>query len=188
LRSGRPFARFASLRPARRLGAGIARTLRVPITRVIRSAADRTDPEEPWAAPGGTGDGARDGREARVGEVAPHVAVAYDRYRVSFALVFPDQDCADLEASQAIRSWLVASRKTIKELGGFVIETAQALFLDMPADEPGNEVFGEGRRRRCSECRVPQGAQLIEAERPYAGNLGLQRLFAIGSHRRLISR
>jgi hypothetical protein len=102
---------------------------------------------------------------------------------VSLALVFPDQDCADLEASQAIRSGLVASCKTIKELGGLVIETAQALFLDMPTDEPGNEVFGEGRWRRRSECRAPQRAKLIEAERPYAGDLGLQRLYVIGSHR-----
>ena len=148
----------------------------MPTTQVIRSASDRTDPEESWAAPGRTGDGARDGREARVGGVAPHVAVAYDRNGVSLALVFPDQDCADLETSQAIRSWLVASCKTIKELGGLGIETAQALFLDMPTNEPGNEVFGEGRWRRRSECRAPQRAKLIEAERPYTGDLGLQRL------------
>src|SRR4029453_9678233 len=109
--------------------------------------------------------------------------VAYDRYCMAFALVFPDQDCADLEASQAIRSWLVASCQTLQELGRFVIETAQALFLDMPADEPGNKVFGEGRGRRRVECRAPQAAKLMEAERPYTGDLGLQRLFAGGSHR-----
>ena len=78
---------------------------------------------------------------------------------------------------------LLPQDKAIQKPGVFLIEATEGLFLDVPANEAGHEVFGKGRRRQRSECGAPQQAKLVEAERPYAGDLGLQRLFVIGSHR-----
>src|SRR5258708_2029702 len=130
----------------------IARALGSGTDQVLSPLADRANPEEPRAAPGGTGDGACDGRKACISDVAPHVSVADNRNRVPLALVFPDQDGARSETPGAVRSRFVASGKAIEKLGGTLIETAEGLFLDMPANKPGHEVFGEGRRRRRSEC------------------------------------
>ena len=82
-----------------------------------------------------------------------------------------------------VRSRLGAPDKAIQKPGVILIGATEGLFLDVPANEAGHEVFGKGRRRQRSECRAPQRAKLVEAERPYAGDLGLQRLFVIGSHR-----
>jgi hypothetical protein len=50
------------------------------------------------------------------------------------------------------------------------------LLLDVPAEKPRHEVLAEGRRRRGAERHAPQGAKLVEAERPHAVDLGLDRL------------
>jgi hypothetical protein len=103
--------------------------------------------------------------------------------RVSFALVFPDQDSARPETPSVVRSRLVAPDKAIQKPNVILIEATAGLFLDVAANEAGHEVFGKGRRLQRSECGAPQRAKLVEAERPYAGDLGLQRLCVIGSHR-----
>jgi hypothetical protein len=59
------------------------------------------------------------------------------------------------------------SRRT--RLRGFRIKLADGLLLDVPAKEPRDEI---GRPKR----RAPQGAKLIEAERPHAVNLSLDSL------------
>ena len=45
----------------------------------------------------------------------------------------------------------------------------------MPAEEPRHEVLGEGRGR--PQGPAPQGANLVEVERPHAVDLGLNRLW-----------
>ena len=94
-----------------------------------------------------------------------------------------DQDSARPETPGVVRSRLAPQDKAIEKPNVILIEAAEGLFLDVPANEAGHEVFGKGRRRQRSECRAPQRAKLVEAERPYAGDLGLQCLCVIGSHR-----
>jgi len=60
--------------------------------------------------------------------------------------------------------------------GGFRIKPAKRLLLEVPSKKPGDEILGEARRRSCAERRTPQTAKLIDAERPNAVDLGLDRL------------
>ena len=61
-------------------------------------------------------------------------------------------------------------------LCGLRIKSTLGLLLDVPAEKPRHEVLGEGRRRGGAERHAPQGAKLVEAERPHAVDLGLDRL------------
>src|SRR5665811_206436 len=134
----------------------------------------RDRPKETWAVPGRAGDVARNGGEARVSRVAPDVSTGHDSDRVSVTLVFAHENGAGLEPP--VRSRLVAPGEAVQELVGIRINPTVGLLLDMPADKPGHEVLGESRRWGRPQCRAPQGAKLIEAERPYAVDLGLDRL------------
>jgi hypothetical protein len=71
---------------------------------------------------------------------------------VPLALVFPDQDSARPETPRAVHPRPVAQDEANQKFAGILIKAAEGLFLDMPANKPGREVFGEGRRRRRSEC------------------------------------
>jgi hypothetical protein len=55
-------------------------------------------------------------------------------------------------------------------------QAPKRLFLGVPAEESRNEILGEAWRRRRAERRQPQGAELVEAERLYADDVGLNRL------------
>ena len=61
-------------------------------------------------------------------------------------------------------------------LGGLRIKSAKRLLLEVPTEKPGDEVLGEARRRSCTERRTPQVAKRVDAERPNAVDLGLDRL------------
>ena len=60
--------------------------------------------------------------------------------------------------------------------GGFRIKSPKHLLLEVPAKKPGDEILGEARRRSCTERRTPQVAKRVDAERPNAVGLGLDRL------------
>ncbi len=47
----------------------------------------------------------------------------------------------------------------------------EGLLLDVPAEKPRHEVLGEGQRRGGAERHAPQGAKLVEVERPQAIDL-----------------
>ena len=68
------------------------------------------------------------------------------------------------------------------ELCGLRIKPAEGLLLEVPADETRDEVLAESRRWGRTERRAPQGAKLVEAERPHAVDLGLDRLAIGASH------
>jgi hypothetical protein len=92
---------------------------------------------------------------------------------VPIALVFANEHSAGLDAPWAIRFRLIAPPSAVEMLRGF---SADGLLLDVPAKEPRDEILGRGRRRGRPKRRAPQGAKLIEAERPYAVNLSLYSL------------
>ena len=142
----------------------------------FRTIAVSTEPKETWATPRRAGDVARNGGEARVSRVTPDISTGHDRDRVPLALVFAHQNGAGSETSGAIGPRPFALCEAVQNLAGFRIKPPESLFLDMPADEPGHEVLGEGRRRRGTQCRAPQHAKIVEAERLYAVDLGLDRL------------
>jgi hypothetical protein len=60
--------------------------------------------------------------------------------------------------------------------GGFRIKSPKHLLLDVPAKKPRDEILGEAWRRSCAKRRMPQAAKFVEAERPNAVDLGLDRL------------
>src|ERR1700730_1138386 len=59
-------------------------------------------------------------------------------------------------------------------LRGFRIKLGAGLLLDVPAKEPRDEILGKSQRWGRPKRRAPQGAKLIEAERPHAVNLSHQ--------------
>lgn len=141
--------------------------------------ASSADPEESGATPGCAGDGARDGRKACVGGITPHVAIINNGNHVSLAAIFPDENGANLEPPGAVHIGSFSASKAVQPLGYILIKSAMCLLLDMPADRPGNEVLLEGRWRWRSESGMPQRAELIEAERSNADDLGLQCMCTI---------
>ena len=48
--------------------------------------------------------------------------------------------------------------------GEAMIKPAKSLLLEVPADEPGDEVLGEGAWRRRPKRPPPERAKLVEAE------------------------
>ncbi|MFZ3324669.1 MAG: hypothetical protein WA231_01710 [Methylocella sp.] len=70
----------------------------------------------------------------------------------------------------------VQVRRFMTAPGSFSIKLADGLLLDVPAKEPRDEILGKGRRWGRPKRRAPQGAKLIEAERPHAVNLSLDSL------------
>src|SRR6266851_6809317 len=111
--------------------------------------------------PGRAGDGPRDGREACVGVLTPDIAARHDGDGVALALIFAHQHGAGLEATGW---WLTIPREAVEDLGGLRIEPPEGLFLDVPADEAGDEVLGEALWRRRTERGPPEGAKAVEAE------------------------
>lgn len=70
----------------------------------------------------------------------------------------------------------MAPHQAVEMLRGFRIKLADGLLLDVPAKEPRDEIVDKGRRWGRPKRRAPQGAKLIEAERPHAVNLSLDSL------------
>jgi hypothetical protein len=96
----------------------------------------------------------------------PDIAVGNDGDGVPITLVFANEHSAGLEAPGAIRSRLVAPDETVEMLRGVRIKLADGLLLDVPAKEPRDEILGKSQRRGRPKRRAPQGAKLVEAERP----------------------
>src|SRR5712692_9827052 len=135
-----------------------------------------TQAEEARTVPGRPSDGAGDGGEAWVCRLAPHVPTGDHRDGVAVPLVLAHEHGAGLEAPGAVRSRPVATCEAIQKLCRIRIKPPEGLLLDVPADEPRDQVLGEGRGRGRPQGRTPQGAKLVEAERPHAVDLGLDRL------------
>jgi hypothetical protein len=95
---------------------------------------------------------------------------------VPLALIFAHQHGAGLQPPKAVCHRLVAMCKAVQTLCNTRINPIEGLLLEMPADEPRDEVLGEARGWGRPECRAPQGAKVVEAERPHAVDLGLDRL------------
>src|SRR4029077_8506735 len=106
---------------------------------------------------------ARNGRETCISRLAPYVAARNDGEGMLLALILAHQHGTGLEAPWAIHSRLVASGEGVKELCSLCIKSTNGLLLDVPANEPRCEVFGEGQRGGRPERRPPQGAKLVEA-------------------------
>jgi hypothetical protein len=95
---------------------------------------------------------------------------------VPLALVFAHKQGSGLEAPRALCPCPIAPRQTGKMLGDFRIKSPKRLLLEVPAKKPRDEILGVAWRRSCAKRRTPQAAELVEAERPNAVDLGLDRL------------
>src|SRR3984893_16946991 len=115
------------------------------------------DPEtkKARAVPGRTGDSSRDNGEAGISCLAPDIALCNDGDGVPLALVFAQEHGAGFEAPRAIGSAPGAPRESIELLCGLGIQPAEGLLLNVPAEEPRQDVLAEGRRRGRPECRAP---------------------------------
>src|SRR5229473_1841790 len=128
--------------------------------------------EEPGTTPGRAGDGARDGREARIRRPLPVESIGRDGDGVALALIVANQHRAGFEV--APRRAAVA-RQTVQKRQAFTIEAAEGLLLNAPADHSPQEVLAQSRRRRSSEDHPPAPPKGIGAQRPETRDLSLDR-------------
>src|SRR4029077_19060058 len=85
--------------------------------------------------------------EAGISRLAPDIALCHDGDGVPLALAFAQAHGAGFEAPRAIGSPQVASREAAEMLCGLGIQPAEGLLLNVPAEEPRQDVLAEGRRR-----------------------------------------
>jgi hypothetical protein len=128
--------------------------------------------EEPGAAPGRAGNGARNRREARIRRPLPIEALAGDRDGVALALILANQHRSWFEVATR---WATLSRQAVQERQAVSIEAAEGLFLDSAGDHSPQQVFAQTRRRRSCEHDLPAAPNAIQGKRPDAINLGRDR-------------
>src|SRR5712691_1951859 len=90
------------------------------------------------------------------------------------ALILADQHRAGLQAPLALVGRVLALTQAVEQLHGRRIEPTHGLLLDAPSHHPGEQVLGESWWRSRSESRPPQRAELVDAQRPHAFDLGFE--------------
>jgi hypothetical protein len=114
---------FRGVHSARGLRA-IAALPRTCILIAACSAVSSREGKEPRTTPGGAGDGAGDGGQARISRALPAEAIGDDGDGVALALIVANEHRAGLEAAP----WRAAvPRQTLQERQAFPIKAAKGL-------------------------------------------------------------
>jgi hypothetical protein len=143
-------------------------------TRAVRRrcAVASRQGEEPGTTPGGAGDSAGDGREARIGRPLPVKSIGRDGDGVALALIVANEHRAGLELAPGRAA---AACQTVQEPQAFPIEAAEGLLLQAASNHSPQQVLAQSRRRRSSKHRPPAPPKGIKWKRADARNLGLDR-------------
>src|SRR5438067_6557326 len=165
-------AHFRGVRSARGLRAIAA----LPRTGILiaagRDAVCWREGKEPRTTPGGAGDGAGDGRQARISRALPVEAIGDDGDGVALALIVANEHRAGLEPAP----WLAAvPRQAVQEPQGFPIKPAKSPLLQAISDHSPQEVLAQSCWRGSSENHAPVSPKRIKRKRTQMSNLGLDR-------------
>src|SRR5262249_51223289 len=127
---------------------------------------------EPGTTPGRAGDGAGDGREARIGRALPVEPIGHDRDGVALTLIVANEHRAGVELAPG-RAAL--ARQTLQDSQAGPVKAAEALSLPAPGDHPPQRALAQTRRRRSPKHRPPAPPKGIKRKRPQVSDLGLDR-------------
>jgi hypothetical protein len=162
-----------SARTCRGLRAGVADPHTLLIVTARRGCAVRSrQSEEPGTAPGRAGDGASDGREARIGPALPVEAIRNDSDGMALALIVANEHRAGLEVAPARGG---VPGKALQQAQAFPIKAAECPLLQPESKHSPEQVLAQGRKRGSSERCPPAPPKGIDAKRPNARDLGLDR-------------
>jgi hypothetical protein len=143
-----------------------------PILAARTGAVRSRKREEPGTTPGRAGDGAGDGREARIGRALPVKSIGRDDDGVALPPIVANEHRAGFEPAAGRAA---VARQTLQERQAFPIKAAKGPFLHAPGDHSPQQVLAQSRRRRSSEDRSPAPPKGIKRKRAQARDLGLDR-------------
>src|SRR5262249_47644949 len=129
-------------------------------------AVSSREGKEPRTTPGGAGDGAGDGRQARISRALPVEAIGDDGDGVALALIVANEHRAGLEAAP----WRAAvPRQPVQEPQAFPIKPAKGPLLQAISDHSPQQVLAQICWRGSSEDHAPvspKQASANELSRP----------------------
>ncbi len=135
-------------------------------------AVSSREGKEPRTTPGGAGDGAGDGGQARISRALPVEAIGDDGDGVALALIVANEHRAGLEAAL----WRAAvPRQPVQEPQAFPIKPAKGPLLQAISDHSPQEVLAQICWRGSSEGHAPVSPKRVKRKRAQMSNLGLDR-------------
>src|SRR6516164_6607361 len=137
-----------------------------------RGAVSSREGKEPRTTPGGAGDGAGDGGQARISRALPVEAIADDGDGVALALIVANEHGAGLEAAP----WRAAvPRQPVQEPQAFPIKPAKGPLLQAISDHSPQQILAQSCWRVSSEEHAPVSPKRVKRKRAQMSNLGLDR-------------
>src|SRR5438876_2166270 len=137
-----------------------------------RGAVSSREGKEPRTTPGGAGDGAGDGGQARISRALPVEAIGDDGDGVALALIVANEHRAGLEAAP----WRAAvPRQPVQEPQAFPIKPAKGPLLQAISDHSPQQVLAQICWRGSSEDHAPVSPKRVKRKRAQMSNLGLDR-------------
>src|SRR5262244_3548548 len=130
--------------PRRSFHARVGAIAALPRTCILiaacRGAVCWREGKEPRTTPGGAGDGASDGGQARISRALPVEAIGDDGDGVALALIVANEHRAGLEAAP----WRAAvPRQPVQDPQAFSVKTAKGLLLQAISDHSPQEVLAQ---------------------------------------------
>src|SRR4029077_19150799 len=117
--------------------------------------------EEPGAAPGRAGDGARDGREAGIGHALPVEAIRAHGDGMALPLIVANEHRARLEVAPRRDG---VPGKAVQQAQALPVKAAEGPLL-AKSNHSSEQVLAQGCRRTSSERRPPAPAKRIKCKR-----------------------
>src|SRR5256712_7095449 len=137
-----------------------------------RDAVSSREGKEPRTTPGGAGEGAGDGGQARIGRALPVEAIGDDGDGVALALIVANEHRAGLEAAP----WRAAvPRQPVQEPQAFPIKSPKGPLLQAISDHSPQQVLAQICWRGSSEDHAPVSPKRVKRKRAHMSNLGLDR-------------
>src|SRR5919109_1032519 len=135
-----------------------------------RGAVSSRDGEEAGTTPGGAGDRAGDGGEARIPRPLPVEAVGHDGDGVALALIVANEHRAGLEVTPGRAA---VTRQSVQEPQAFPIKPAKGLLLQAISNHSSQEVLAQICWRGSSKDHAPVSPKRVKRTRAQMSDLGL---------------
>src|SRR5436305_999367 len=164
---------FRGVHSARGLRAIAALPRTCILIAACRGAVSSREGKEPRTTPGGAGDGAGNGRQARIRRALPVEAIGDDGDGVALALIVANEHRAGLEAAAPWRA--AVPRQPVQEPQAFPIKPAKGPLLQTISDHSPQQVLAQSCWRGSSEDYAPVSPKRVRRKRAQMSNLGLDR-------------
>src|SRR5262249_20022414 len=163
---------FRGVHSARGLWAIAALPRTCILIAACRGAVCWREGKEPRTTPGGAGDGAGDGGQARISHALPGEAIGDDGEGGGLGRIGANGDRAGLE----VGAWRAAvPRQPVQEPHALPIKPAKGPLLQAISDHSPQEVLAQSCWRGSSKGHAPVPPKRVKCKRAQMSNLGLDR-------------